>query len=209
MLKAHIGTTIGLCTNHFSQPQHQLLKFCKFAAAPRDVIFTNSCASRWQECGDAAPECQVTEGDSSNEECSDPPVRAMTQVRLLTRSVWRPRTREGGLCRYGVSGEVAVVLRAARLPLISTQKWRAVFSGRSGPRLIVQVVKFRHIRANFETQHMEQLGRFRFSFGSSVWYCLLLLVHTCLPKPHHAVCWLWWSGTKVARRLTHPHPDSG
>ena len=117
MLKAHIGPTIGLCTNHFSQPQHQLLKFCKFAPAPRDVIFTNSCASRWRECGDAAPECQVIEGDGSNEECSDPPVRAMTRVRLLTRSVWRPRTREGGLCRYGVSGEVAVVLRAARLPV--------------------------------------------------------------------------------------------
>ena len=80
MLKAHIGPTIGLCTNHFSQPQHQLLKFCKFAPAPRDVIFTNSCASRRRECGDAAPECQVTEGDSSNEECSDPPVRAMTQI---------------------------------------------------------------------------------------------------------------------------------
>ena len=107
----------GLCTDQFSRPQHQLLKFCKFAPAPRDVIFTNSYASRWRECGDAAPECQVTEGDSSNEECSDPPVRAMTQVRLLTRSVWRPRTREGGLCRYGVSGEVAVVLRATRLPV--------------------------------------------------------------------------------------------
>ena len=117
MLKAHIGPEIGLCTDHFSQPQHQLLKFSKFAPAPRNAIFTNSCASRRREYGDAAPECQVTEGDGSNEECNDPPVSAMTRVRLLTRSVWRPRTREGGLCGYGVSGEVAVVLRAARLPV--------------------------------------------------------------------------------------------
>ena len=79
MLKAHIGPEIGLCTDHFSQPQHQLLKFSKFAPAPRNAIFTNSCASRRREYGDAAPECQVTEGDGSNEECNDPPVSARGQ----------------------------------------------------------------------------------------------------------------------------------
>ena len=48
------------------------------------------------------------------------------------------------------------VVRRHTSERISTQKWRAVFSGRSGPRLIVQVV------------------RFRFYFGASVLSCVLL-----------------------------------
>ena len=54
------------------------------------------------------------------------------------------------------------VVRRHTSERISTQKWRAVFSGRSGPRLIVQVV------------------RFRFYFGASVLSCVLLAACTAM-----------------------------